>query len=96
MSSAAGVTPRLPLWLRCAAALLALLVALVLVLLLFPWDTLRGPFNRYVSEKTGRTFEITRRLDAILQGNHERVRVFPFHEPRRSFPGSGGRSCCAR
>lgn len=43
--------------------LLGLLVALVLLVLFFPWDLLRGPVNRFVSEKTGRTFEITRHLD---------------------------------
>ena len=32
----------------------------------FPWDWLRGPLNRYVSDKTGRHFEITRKLDVKL------------------------------
>ncbi|MDP3413234.1 MAG: AsmA family protein, partial [Polaromonas sp.] len=32
----------------------------------FPWDVLRGPVNRYVSEQTGRKFEITRKLDVKL------------------------------
>ena len=41
----------------------ALLLALVLLVVFFPWDVLRGPINRYVSEKTGRTFEITERLE---------------------------------
>ncbi len=45
-----------------------LLVAALLGLLLvfFPWDWLRGPLNRYVSQKTGRHFEITRHLDVKL------------------------------
>ncbi|MDA7416622.1 AsmA family protein [Xenophilus arseniciresistens] len=51
-------------WLRRALwLLLGLMLALVLLVLFFPWDLLRGPVNRYVSEKTGRAFEITRRLD---------------------------------
>ncbi|MGV3572079.1 MAG: AsmA family protein [Ramlibacter sp.] len=44
----------------------ALLVLLALLLVFFPWDLLRGPVNRYVSEQTGRKFEITRRLDVKL------------------------------
>ncbi|RYG14603.1 MAG: AsmA family protein [Burkholderiales bacterium] len=43
-----------------------LIVALVLLVIFFPWDVLRGPLNRYVSEKTGRHFEITQRLDVKL------------------------------
>lgn len=51
-------------WLRRALwLLLGLMLALVLLVLFFPWDLLRGPVNRFVSEKTGRAFEITRRLD---------------------------------
>ncbi|WP_238136847.1 AsmA family protein [Variovorax sp. JS1663] len=46
--------------------MLGLLAALLLVLALFPWDLLREPVNRYVSERTGRKFEITRRLDVDL------------------------------
>ena len=45
---------------------LGLFAALLLLLALFPWDALRGPINRYVSEQTGRKFEITRRLDVDL------------------------------
>ncbi len=54
---------------RWRIALLALglvAAALVLLVLFFPWDWMRGPVNRYVSERTGRTFEITRRLDVKL------------------------------
>ncbi|RYF81491.1 MAG: AsmA family protein [Comamonadaceae bacterium] len=43
--------------------LLTLLVLLVVLVMFFPWDLLRGPVNRFVSEKTGRHFEITRQLD---------------------------------
>jgi uncharacterized protein involved in outer membrane biogenesis len=57
---------RRPLWLKILAGLVLLLAALVLLAAFFPWDLLRGPVNRYVSEKTGRHFEITRRLDVKL------------------------------
>nr|WP_218510499.1 AsmA family protein [Variovorax sp. dw_308] len=50
-------------WLRMAVAFAVLLGVLMLVLLFFPWDVLRVPLNRYVSEKTGRQFEVTRHLD---------------------------------
>ena len=56
-------TPRRVVWLRLGAAVLVLLGALIVALLLFPWNVLREPVNRYVSEKTGRQFEITRQLD---------------------------------
>ncbi|WP_371319868.1 AsmA family protein [Variovorax sp. dw_308] len=46
-----------------AVAFAVLLGVLMLVLLFFPWDVLRVPLNRYVSEKTGRQFEVTRHLD---------------------------------
>ncbi|MBC7394474.1 MAG: AsmA family protein, partial [Variovorax sp.] len=52
-----------PLALKVLAVVVALLLILVLVVVFFPWDVLRGPINRYVSEKTGRKFEITRHLD---------------------------------
>ena len=32
------------------------------VVFFFPWDMLRSPINRYVSEQLGRRFEITQRL----------------------------------
>jgi AsmA family protein len=69
MSAAAGraaAHPGRPMWVRVAATLALLLAALVLLLVLFPWDLLRGPLNRYVSDKTGRHFEITRKLDVKL------------------------------
>lgn len=55
-----------PLWVKLLAGLLAVVAALVLLIAMFPWDVLRGPLNRYVSDKTGRHFEITRRLDVKL------------------------------
>ncbi|MBA4327244.1 MAG: AsmA family protein [Polaromonas sp.] len=60
--------PRLrdALWARIAAAVLAVVLLLVLLVVFFPWDLLRGPVNRYVSEQTGRKFEITRKLDVKL------------------------------
>ncbi|MBH2018958.1 MAG: AsmA family protein [Burkholderiales bacterium] len=48
------------------AGLALLLVALVLVVSFFPWDLLRGPINRYVSEQLGRRFEITQHLSVQL------------------------------
>lgn len=42
------------------------LLALILLVVFFPWDWLRGPLNRYVSEQSGRKFEITRKLDVKL------------------------------
>lgn len=55
-----------PLWQKLLAAVVLLFAALVIGLIFFPWDVLREPLNRYVSEKTGRKFEITRRLDVGL------------------------------
>lgn len=54
------------LWRNIGLTLLALLAVLVLAVVFFPWDVLRGPLNRYVSEQTGRAFEITRKLDVKL------------------------------
>ena len=54
------------LGMRVGVVLLGLFAALLLLLALFPWDALREPVNRYVSERTGRKFEITRRLDVDL------------------------------
>jgi AsmA family protein len=64
----AGIAPSAPrasrpLWLKVLVGVLVALALLVLLVVFFPWDVLRGPLNRYVSEKTGRQFEITRRLD---------------------------------
>ena len=55
-----------PLWLKVLLALAVMVGALVLLAIFFPWDVLRGPLNRYVSQRTGRHFEITRRLDVKL------------------------------
>lgn len=44
----------------------AVLLVLVLVVLFFPWDMLRGPINRYVSDQLGRRFEITQHLSVRL------------------------------
>ena len=45
---------------------LSLFAVLGLGILYFPWDSLRGPVNRYVSEQLGRQFEITQRLSVSL------------------------------
>ncbi|MBC7605159.1 MAG: AsmA family protein [Ramlibacter sp.] len=55
-----------PLWVKLLAGLVVFLVLVALLLAFFPWDVLRGPLNRYVSERTGRHFEITRKLDVKL------------------------------
>lgn len=51
---------------RIVAGLAILLVLLALLLVFFPWDWLRGPINRYVTDRTGRHFAITRHLDVRL------------------------------
>ncbi len=71
MAHAARDLRRLWRWLAGAVVLVALLAAGIA---LFPWDWLRGPVSRYVSEHTGRQFEITRRLDVDL-GWTTRVRL---------------------
>ncbi len=75
MSKLNHAAPRLhqALWVRIAAGVAVLLLALVLLVVFFPWDLLRGPLNRYVSEQSGRKFEITRKLDVKLGGT---TRVF--------------------
>lgn len=60
------------LWVKLLAGLLLAVALLALLLAFFPWDVLRGPLNRYVSEQTGRHFEITRHLDVQL-GRHTRI-----------------------
>ena len=55
-----------PLWAKLLAGLVVLAALLALLVAFFPWDVLRDPLNRYVSDKTGRHFEITRRLDVKL------------------------------
>lgn len=68
MSISTPAAPRLhhALWVRIAAIGAVLLLALVLLVVFFPWDWLRGPLNRYVTEQSGRKFEITRKLDVKL------------------------------
>ena len=73
MSTAAAHHPlRSRLWFKVLAGIALFLLALVLLVAFFPWDLLRGPINRYVSEKTGRHFEITRHLD-VKVGRTTRV-----------------------
>ena len=55
-----------PLWVKLLASFAVLVALLVLLVMFFPWDVLRGPLNRYVTDKTGRHFEITRSLDVKL------------------------------
>ena len=47
---------------RLMTGLAAVIVVMLGVVFFFPWDMLRGPINRYVSEQLGRRFEITQRL----------------------------------
>ena len=51
---------------RVVVGIAAFLLVMVLVVLFFPWDMLRDPINRYVSEQLGRRFEITRHLSVDL------------------------------
>ena len=60
------------LWLRSsvfrhvAIGMLSTVALLMALAFFFPWDVLRGPLNRYVSEELGRRFEITQRLSVDL------------------------------
>ncbi|MDB5940399.1 MAG: AsmA family protein, partial [Polaromonas sp.] len=56
-------SPTLRYWMAGTAIVL---IVLVLIISFFPWDSLRGPVNRYVSEQLGRRFEITRHLSVRL------------------------------
>jgi len=49
-----------------AAIVLGVVALLVLVLVLFPWNTLRGPLADYLSHKTGRTVKIAGDLTVKL------------------------------
>ena len=51
---------------RWLISIAAVLLVLVLVVVFFPWDLLRGPINRHVSEQLGRRFEITQHLSVHL------------------------------
>lgn len=63
-----------PVLLRWMGGLVAFLVFFTLAVYFFPWDTLREPFNRYVSDQLGRRFEITRHL-AVHVGRTTTVRA---------------------
>ncbi|HSV52851.1 MAG TPA: AsmA family protein [Burkholderiaceae bacterium] len=68
---------------KIALALFAGLIALLFMLVVFaPWDWLREPLNRYASERLGRQFEITRRLE-VHPGLTTRV---TFHGVRLANP----------
>ncbi|MDM0031744.1 AsmA family protein [Variovorax sp. J22P271] len=67
--------PRRRRWVAVGALVLGLVAAFVLLAAFFPWDTLREPVNRYVSEKTGRKFEITRHLDVSLGWRQATVKI---------------------
>ena len=47
---ATNVLRNRPLWLKLLAGFVLLFAALVMLFAFFPWDTLREPINRYVSE----------------------------------------------
>ena len=64
--------PSRNLWRNVAVGVAIAVVLLVAAVAFFPWDVLRGPLNRYVSQQTGRHFEITRRLD-VKVGRTTRV-----------------------
>lgn len=53
---------------RWLMGVIAALLVLMGVVYFFPWDMLRGPINRYVSDQLGRRFEITQRLTVHLGG----------------------------
>lgn len=80
MAAAQPVTSGQPAWrmsrgmVRALAVTVGVVVLIVAVVMFFPWDLLRGPVSRYVSEQTGRQFEITRRLD-VKPGWNTRVRL---------------------
>ncbi|MDB5741933.1 MAG: AsmA family protein [Polaromonas sp.] len=59
---------------RWMIGLVTLAVVLVALAVFFPWDVLRGPINRYVSEQLGRRFEITKHL-SVKPGFTTNVRV---------------------
>ena len=55
-----------PILHRVLAGIAAFLLVMVLLVLFFPWDMLRGPINRYISDQLGRRFEIIRHLSVDL------------------------------
>lgn len=70
-------------WRRAAIVVAVVLVALVLLVVFFPWDAMRGPIGRYVSDKTGRHFAITRHLSVSLgRTTHVRAEGVEFANPK--------------
>jgi uncharacterized protein involved in outer membrane biogenesis len=53
-------------WRRVLLALALAVLGLALVVFFLPWNWLREPLNRLVTERTGRHFAITRHLDVKL------------------------------
>lgn len=53
-------------WRAWLAGVVGLLLLLGLLLAFFPWDLLRGPVSRLMSERLSRTVDITRHLDVRL------------------------------
>ena len=70
-----AASARRPTGLKLVAVALGIVAALALAVVFFPWDSLRGTVNRYVSEKSGRKFEITRHLDVELGWQLATVRL---------------------
>lgn len=69
-------------WRTAAIIVAGVLVAVVLVIAFFPWDAMRGPIGRYVSDKTGRHFAITRHLQVSLGRTvHVRAEGVEFANP---------------
>lgn len=64
--AAGGSRAGIPFGLKLLAGLAGAMAMVAVLLAFFPWDLLRGPLNRYVSDRTGRHFEITRKLDVQL------------------------------
>jgi AsmA family protein len=50
-------------WRAVLGVLAGLVLLAILVVMFFPWDVLREPVNRHASERLGRRFEITQRLE---------------------------------
>ena len=74
-ASHGAASARRPTGLKRVAVALGIVAALALAVVFFPWDSLRGTVNRYVSEKSGRKFEITRHLDVELGWQLATVRL---------------------
>jgi len=71
-----------PLWVKVLAVVVLLLAMLAVVLALFPWDTLRGPLNRYVSEKTEGRQDVGQRAE-IWNRTRRAAAVSRFSRPFR-------------